>query len=956
MVAARPANQALDASLASELGSLCHAHVHVVDPRARLEALLALAPMFVRLELRLDWLRARVRAAAAAGVCPDGVRGELVAVVVDGLEREAPAALALVADALWSRSDAVARTRGVLGALGLGAVAAARELARCAGALRPRLARAIELGYLAPSSGPAGVPRFAGDVRARGAEDAFARSLPLAIAIVDAAVTAGDEARVPEAERVIAALRPAERAIGAAHLARAALRFGGTAAALARLRGIRADGIRAGAGLLVVDQAVALGDLDAAAQVAAAITAQRFAQRAQLVIARALVDRGAHVAALRRLARVDQPALLPERCLMHDEIRLRVWGDLRRVILDPVMVPEAPAWTHVVPPVPVDLRRCIVDATQMLATSLRARCWYVVDDGAARLVALASHRPALAALCQLCEATGVDLDLVHLARRCRGAGRALDALAAVRTARRADLLARAGRDAVAPFALGLAGVLDAPMPRDGRAPERALFDEGLALSPVAPRRRRVLVDAARACVRAALAAPAAWPTATVEARVRTLVYLGARDVLERLITNAASGGAHLAAAITGLAALDARAAAAVVLRGLPTLAAAGVDVPMAVRMIESLGGVERGYATAFEQAWDALAKRRGALGAAAWLLDLETRYRAHAGAAPGTAILDRVSQRWWRADEVTPAELVAELTSVDPVLLADDHVAVAEALVRDPDVLGRVVVARPPRVEARLWPWSDTQWHDVLRRAVGRSRSVIDPEVVEHCAGLLGRRDAVAALRSGDLARLGVATRTELAVDGARFRLRLLDKRLDLLTYLRFADVAARSCFHSQEHGWTERDRLDAWRDPLTFCLHVERIRHAAAEPRGFLFGGFAVVGGELRIVLNSLHVRPRSAAVRAAVLAAFERAVAVPLGIRRIGIANLHGGRGPLPADYVRADVALIRLRALAHGGEPLLETYDDIAFVVNSPVKADHLRWKTVAPATASARRAGC
>src|SRR5688572_14667394 len=206
MVAARPANQALDASLASELGSLCHVHVHVVDPRARLEALLALAPMFVRLELPLDWLRARVRAAAVAAVCPDGVRGALGALVVDGLDRAAPAALTLVADALWSRSDAVARTRGVLGALGLGAVAAARELARGAGSLRPRLARAIELGYLAPSSGPAVVPRFAGDVRRRGAEDAFARSLALAISIVVAAVAAGDAARIADGEREFVAL------------------------------------------------------------------------------------------------------------------------------------------------------------------------------------------------------------------------------------------------------------------------------------------------------------------------------------------------------------------------------------------------------------------------------------------------------------------------------------------------------------------------------------------------------------------------------------------------------------------------------------------------------------------------------------------------------------------------------------------------------------------------------
>jgi hypothetical protein len=176
--------------------------------------------------------------------------------------------------------------------------------------------------------------------------------------------------------------------------------------------------------------------------------------------------------------------------------------------------------------------------------------------------------------------------------------------------------------------------------------------------------------------------------------------------------------------------------------------------------------------------------------------------------------------------------------------------------------------------------------------------------------------------------------------------LRLLDKRTDLMTYLRFADLPARSCYRSDSWfyvGGTQSHVLAVWHDPLSFCFHVEREVDARFRPCGFLFGGFAEVDGQPAVALNSLHMRPKRADVRERLLRAFEQALCVPLGITRIGIASCHGGRGPLPSDYVARPVSLTRLRALSAGGKPVTDAWDDISYEVNARTEVTHLLWKS-------------
>jgi hypothetical protein len=175
------------------------------------------------------------------------------------------------------------------------------------------------------------------------------------------------------------------------------------------------------------------------------------------------------------------------------------------------------------------------------------------------------------------------------------------------------------------------------------------------------------------------------------------------------------------------------------------------------------------------------------------------------------------------------------------------------------------------------------------------------------------------------------------------WRARLLDKRRDLLTYLRFAD-AVWCCFHTDSRYLHDRRRwmADAWHDPLTFCIHIDRTRAGCVEPTGFVLGGFGLVVGEPAIIVNGVYLRGLArSSVRAAVLAFLEECVARPLRIRLIGAAARHGGAGAMPDGYELERRRLIRSRALSRGGAPVRNTYDDVSTLVNEAQDVE-LWWK--------------
>jgi hypothetical protein len=426
---------------------------------------------------------------------------------------------------------------------------------------------------------------------------------------------------------------------------------------------------------------------------------------------------------------------------------------------------------------------------------------------------------------------------------------------------------------------------------------RAEQDEAIAMSSEAPRHRRVLVDVARACLRKGQ---------DVESRLRSLVHLGGSLASDAIAANF-NGLAWTPRmrALEALAMIDPRAA---MLR---------TTDEHVLRIAELCGGVRRGHALACGRVVARLA--RAGLNAEAWLTELA----AVLGHAPDLGVFELLLARELPA---SPRDLVD--ADALAVLSSDAHDRI---LAKVP--IEALMIARPARVGSTMQPWTATQWRALFTRLQAHDTYVEHTTLVA-CAKLLGLAD-YAPLRLGQLP--GVRTLTKLG----RYQLRLLDKRHDLLTYLRFPDIAVHSCYRSDSRMYAFETQLrlfDAWRDPLTMCFHIESI--ATGEPCGFVFGSFVEVDGAPGAVFNSLHLRPR--AERFATLRALESALA-PLGLAHLGIANLYGGRGALPPNYQQRPARFRRLRALGRGSTLVRDAYDDITSTSNLTVREDHLFWRS-------------
>jgi hypothetical protein len=386
-------------------------------------------------------------------------------------------------------------------------------------------------------------------------------------------------------------------------------------------------------------------------------------------------------------------------------------------------------------------------------------------------------------------------------------------------------------------------------------------------------------------------------------------------------------------ALDALCKLDAVAAASFVLERASELHAAGIDFAGLLQLLEQHDALPRGTWRAFAGARRALAQQR--IDPQPWTAELFLLMRDRLDAL--LRVLHGVST--YTVIPTTPRALLAEVDDVPHGLVARDHSTIAQQLATDTTLLEALLLARPANVDPKMGLWSTNEWRGLLRQAVDHA-TVHAPQVARFVRKV-GRRHWFDALRNANLAQLGVASATTFHVRGTAYRLRLLDKRLDILTYLRFADLPARSCFRSDSRYRLAGDTLEAWKDPLTICCHVERGEHG--QPCGFLFGSFAAVDDQPALVMNSLHVRPNDGEQRAQVLDTFERAICEPLAISRIGIANVHGGTGELPARYVMRPVTIMRFRALARNGWPLVRTYDDISDRLNEPVLVEGLFWRS-------------
>jgi hypothetical protein len=839
------ASHALDARAASELGFLLHARAVIEHPRWRLRSLVALVTALARTNLPVDKLRAELRAGVTGAVCPRPLRAPLGELV----ERVPSAALI---DALWSRSWAASATVAVR-ALLANAPDRARELVGRVEDrhVRYRLARVLATGVLDG--------RFVGNPH-----DPYPASLPKLVAAIDARCTGAE-----------VELDPVAGPIAAGHLARLDLCVSARRAAI-RVRSIRERGPRAMAGLLLVHAALGRRQLEDACRFAHEIAPAGFRQRAQLAIARARFERGEIREALRVMVAIDQPELASERWALHAEIRLAV----RREV-EPRIVRFADGE-----------RAALVGATILLRSGMRTSNAHYLATAAREL------RGGDGATIELLERSGVQPYEAILASSDR---QMIDATCAAMIARRVRTLG----PLPAPFLDGLAGVPTAIT--DPRSLERALHDEGAAW--VAPQRRRVLISAARSCLRSALEQPETWTEDVVAARLRTLVQLGGelgRDAIAKPLATLPLSRFALAA-IEALCVLDAPLAARIVLtRGRE------LQVEHALQLVEAYRGVPRGFA----RGW----RRARTNSSDAWLAELvHAWYRDH-GVLPGLEVFDVVA----RCVAVPPvATLLAGIAEVAS-RLASEPAEIPAQLLTEPGLLQLVQLAHPARVDPRI-SWPSERWRSLLVRASATGYRV-DAAMVQRFARLL-RHSLILPARE-------VRTR--------ELRVRLLDKRADILTYLRFADVGAASCYRSDSQYYstygTQADVLALWMDPLAFCFHVERDD----RPMGFVFGGFArLASGGFAILLNGLYLRARTLDVRETVLRAVEQLLA-PLGITELAIASSHSGAGPLPTDYERRTVSLTRWRALLRGAEPVRTANDDLGRTVNEPITTHHLWWR--------------
>ena len=716
---------------------------------------------------------------------------------------------------------------------------------------------------------------------------AYEPSMPLALALLEHGYFEAAERMVPR--RAIAPARAA-----------AAMRFESIACARMHVRSIRDKSVRAQAAYRValaapLEQANALVD---------EIGTHLLRQRARLELARRWYERGERREALRNLRQVRDPRLHGARDALVAELRL-------------VLRPERECGMLGSPD--------IVYTSLLLRFALRRDDDYILGDAAKQIRKLQDRR----ALLVLWERAGICVGAALLALQRRDNGRAIDRLMAEHAVMRAERLP----EPCAPIVTASADI---------RSLDRALADEQVALSPEAPQRRRVLIAAGQHALRSAFTQPETWTRDVVETRLRMLVHLGGelgRDTIAKALTTLPFSTEYALDAIEALCAIDPAVATSIVVARMTELRAAGVDVSRALQILEIYGGVPRGFTHALDAARGTVA--RATPDPDLWLVQLAAQWHDRTARTPDLALLDWIAKR----DDVpaSPAALLAELEHVTEVVRGDHYFAAATRSAADDALLDTLLLARPARIASTMLPWTSARWRTHMAEATSTGASRIDPAIARRCARLLQR--PAAPIVAGDLTQLGVPA--VIAVDD-RWRVRLLDRRDDLLTYLRFADIAAWSCYRSDSKFFdhdeftTRHALMEVWKDPLAFCFHVERHRDAW-RPAGFCFGGFIEVEGRIAIAMSSLHVHPNDPEVRIAIIDAIEDALCTPLGVTLFGIANMHGGYGVLPPDFVFRTVTLTRLRALARAdGTPVVSAYDDLGCAANVRETNDELYWR--------------
>lgn len=482
----------------------------------------------------------------------------------------------------------------------------------------------------------------------------------------------------------------------------------------------------------------------------------------------------------------------------------------------------------------------------------------------------------------------------------------------------------------APMALTLMAHGEAE--REVQSLARARYDEALALQADGHARRRVLARAVKATLALALREPESVSATTLRVRVRTLSHLGdaiAANVLRPFLAKVPSRWPSdvrqlIVAMSTGSAAAP---------PDFPTLSVA-ILTPTVGRLSH-----QNRLPANTHRAWKSLVRavrsRLNDSDATHWLWEVLSTHQPFPSPETLHEVLSEVQHR----TTLTPYSQILEeaLAELDGLAELPLMVLLAQ-LTERPMLLNRLRWHQPPLLADGVVTWDSKIWSDLLKYApeVG----VVAPEHIPTFTSTLQNGSPIAERL---LAGRCPTTETVWSISEGT-RLRFLDKRNDLFTFLRFPDSAA--CCWRSSRGYSNpvRERLlSLWMDPLSFCFLVEGTVKERWSPVGFVFGSFGVSQGKPIMLLNGLYLRRRSCSLRTDTLAQLE-AFGESLGLRWLVIANRHGGSGTLPTTYQSRYRPFQRLRALKQRGRLVSRTSDDIGNQLNSVVYAPHLYWRAL------------
>ncbi|MEM7350740.1 MAG: hypothetical protein AAF657_08040 [Acidobacteriota bacterium] len=775
-----------------------------------------------------------------------------------------------------------------------------------------------------------------------------------------------------QAETLLARLSRADRQAALVHWVVVAYHAGGFAAGGQAVRAIRYRSCRQLAWLRLLAASLAAGRLDDAWRALGRIEAGAHHERGRLLLARDLVRRGGQRRSLRLLSAPFEAPRLEERALLlcaMEPGRLRStwprWRDAAARASEDLaaLEPRVPNLEH-----------------RWTLLALRAACERGLpedsglSEGSRRLLAhtlgipgrcfraLARDRVAVRCWLGQVEAGPHPLKTVlHVFRWLAPA--AVEPIWSEYVSLRASRLGpargeRLDRRQAEAFARGLdasSGVVKAgaAAARSAISAERCAEDEGVSWSLHAEGRRRVILGAVKHSLRIWLAEGAEPPPAALRSRLRTLSNLGGSlgvGQLVRALEAARRPSAAYRQAFATLTSLAPARAAGLIFSQRPDLL---LERPKWAREmvlgLEDHGVVEPGlnrpWCRFLERVREGLGPGRGAV----WLRQLMAAWPGAPRAVPTVSAVECCASELDGSWPATGDELIARVRRHLHALRRTPTLRLPAALLADPVAVKRLlwlqpgVTARGRRVDSSAW----TRDLTTLRDELGE---VDLPTVLR-----LARRLASSSARP--LARRLLAGSYPLAnaprvvglpgkINGAHYRLRYLDKRADFFTFLRLADCvpccfdSASAWYRTHGMGWWV---LALWKDPLSFCFHVERIGVGGDwRPRGFVFGGYSLGSSDPALLLNGIYLRRQEAWLRAAILRQIEETFCRPLGILRIAIANCHGGYGKLPESYVRRASGIHRLRALRSKEGPASAVYDDISRSVNRTLYPSHLYWR--------------